>query len=234
MGPCDAPPTMPLFDPEILTEGRGLSIGVCAACLLAGLSLWLLGWRLHRFWLVLFAAATAGITGLKLGPDYGMQPLVAALLLGLTAGVMAVTLMRVLAFAAGGIAGYLLVHALAPTWNQPLVGILAGGLLGVVLFRVWIMALTCFGGSLLLGYGSLWLLERPGEFNAAVWAGEHRALLNTISLSLTALGLVVQLFLDRLRARMQKERKQREEEQARIVEERHRKKGILGFLRKAG
>ena len=70
--------------------------------------------------------------------------------------------------------------------------------------------------------------------HAAVWAGEHTALLNTISLGLTALGVVVQLFLDWLRARMQKERKQREDEQARLVEERHRKKGILGFLRKAG
>src|SRR5438270_9987015 len=146
----------------------------------------------------------------------------------LEAGVMVVTLMRFLAFAAGVVDGYLLVHSLAPAWNQPLVGILTGGVLGVVLFRVWIMALTCFGGSLLLGYATLWLTERPGTFNAAAWAGEHTALLNTISVGLTAAGVLLQLFLDRHHARMQKERKQRDEEQARLVEERYRKKGILG------
>jgi hypothetical protein len=229
---------MTLFDPEILAEGHGLSLLPCAGCLVVGLSLWLFGWRLHRFWLVLLSALAAGIIGLKVGPDYGMQPLVAALLLGLAAGVMAVTLMRVLAFAAGGVAGYLLVHSLAPTWNQPVVGILAGGLLGVVLFRVWIMALTSFGGTLLLGYGSLWMAHQPGGFSAADWAGEHVSLLNVLALGATVLGVIVQLFLDRLRAKLQKQRKQREEEQTRLAEEeikrQTRKKGFFGFLRKAG
>jgi hypothetical protein len=146
--------------------------------------------------------------------------------------------MRVLAFAAGAVAGYLLVHTLAPTWNQPVVGILAGGLMGVVLFRVWIMALTSFGGTLLLGYGSLWMAHQPGGFSAADWAAEHVSLLNTLALTMTALGVLVQLFLDRLRARLQKQRKQREEEQTRMAEDevkrQTRKKGIFGFMRKAG
>jgi hypothetical protein len=229
---------MVIFDPEILAEGHGLSLLVCAGCSTVGLALWLLGWRLHRFWLVLMSASTAGLIGLKIGPDYGMQPLVAALLLGLAAGVMAVTLMKVLAFAAGAVAGYLLVHTLAPNWNQPVVGVLAVGLMGVVLFRVWIMALTSFAGTLLLGYGSLWMAHQPGGFSAADWASEHVSLLNMAGLGMTVLGILVQLFLDRLRAKLQKQRKQREEEETRIAEEeikrQTRKKGLFGFLRKAG
>ncbi len=44
---------MNLIEPEVLADLSGLSIGLCVVGLLLGLALWLLGWRRHRFWVVL-------------------------------------------------------------------------------------------------------------------------------------------------------------------------------------
>jgi hypothetical protein len=204
---------------------------------------WMFGWRLHRFLLVAVTSLTAGLMGLNVGPENGMQPMVGALLMALTAGVMAVTLMRVLAFAAGGLAMWLIVHGLAPTWNQPLVCVLAGGLMGALLFRFWIITLTSFGGTLLLTYSTLCLIESPGSFTPAEWADQNAVLLNLVAGGLTLLGLMTQVFLERMRARQTKERKEMDEEEARMVQEEVRRKvrrrGWVGWVtgksaRKAG
>src|SRR5262249_35799008 len=137
-------PRMHLLSPDILTEARSLSYGLLSAGLAAGLMLWLLGWWGHRFWIVLIATVGGGVFGLNAGPNYGLQPAVAGLLLAVSAGVLALTLVRLFAWAAGGFAAWMLVHALAPLWDQPYLCFLAGGLIGLLLFRFWTMALTSF------------------------------------------------------------------------------------------
>jgi len=52
---------------------------------------------------------------------------------------------------------------MAPTWDEPLVSFVAGGLVGLVLFRVWMMALTSILGTLLVGYSSLCLADKLGK-----------------------------------------------------------------------
>jgi hypothetical protein len=138
---------MQLIAPEILADARGLSAGLCVLGLAAGLVLWLLGWWSHRFWVVLAAALLAGVWGLSEAALLRAPPLLAGTLLALAAGLLALALARLLAFAAGGLAALLAVQALVPTWDQTLIGFVAGGLLGVLLFRLWVIVLTSLGGT---------------------------------------------------------------------------------------
>ena len=83
---------MALLAPDILEEARGLSVAVSVSGLVLGLLLWLLGWRGHRFWIVLAATVSAGVAGLSMGPSYGASPELAGLLLAIAAGVLALAL----------------------------------------------------------------------------------------------------------------------------------------------
>lgn len=192
---------MQLIDPDILARMLPLSVAACATGVTVGFLLWLLGWQLHRFWIVLFTTVVAGIIGLSSGKATGVQPFVIGLLLAIAAGTMALALARLLAFAAGGVATMLLVPALAPQWNEPVLCFLVGGLAGLILFREWTMALTSLGGTLLMTYFGLCLAEHLGKLGAQEWAEQRTQLLNWICGGLTLLGLAVQFFLERWRVR---------------------------------
>jgi hypothetical protein len=197
---------MQLLAPELVSEARGLSAGLCACGLAVGFLVWLLGWRGHRFWIVLFTTAVAGIFGVLSIHPQGVQPLVAGLLLALTAGILALAIVRILAFGAGGIAAWLAVQALAPNWEAPLVAFLAGGLLGVLLFRVWMMALTSLAGTLLMAYSGLCLADSLGKLDAVAVMDRFAGLLNGACAGVALFGLLVQFVLDRRRIRKQRER----------------------------
>jgi MFS family permease len=199
---------MQLIAPEILTEARSLSLGLLTAAFSVGLMLWALGWWGHRFWIVLIATVGAGIYGLNSGPLYGVQPLVAGLLLAISAGVLALTLIRLVAYAAGGLAAWMIVHALAPLWDQPLLCFLAGGLIGLLLFRFWTMALTSFVGTLLLTYSGLCLADRLGKMDAVSWADQQGNLFNWLCGVVALLGFVTQILLERRRVRRAREREE--------------------------
>ena len=195
---------MQLLSPDILAEARGLSVVLSVSGVIVGLLLWLLGWWGHRFWVVLAATVAAGILGLYSGPDLGMQRLVAGLLLAVAAGALALALVRLLAFASGGVATWLVMRALVPAWDDlqgQLICLLTGGLVGLLLFRFWIMALTSLAGTLLAGYAGLCLADRLGHLDAAAWAARHALLLNWACGAAAVLGLVVQFLLDRRRQR---------------------------------
>jgi hypothetical protein len=190
-----------MIAPEILAEDlHGLSPGLAAVGLLLGLVLWAFGWRWHRFWVVLGVTLLGGVFGLHAAPALRTQPLAAGVLLAIGAGVLALSLVRVLAFGAGGCAALLAVQALVPTWDQPLLSFTTGGLLGVLLFRVWLMALTSFAGVLLMTYSGLCLAERLAKMDAGEFAVKRLALLNGICIGATALGFVVQLLLNHRKA----------------------------------
>ena len=54
---------MQIVAADILEQARGLSVGVCAAGFALGFLLWVFGWRLHRFWMVLFVTLGYGAIG---------------------------------------------------------------------------------------------------------------------------------------------------------------------------
>jgi len=188
---------MQLLAPDILADARGLSVALCITGMAIGFALWLLGWWSHRFWVVLLVTVIGGILGLSEGPALRAQPLVAAVLLAIAAGLMALALVRVVAFAAGGIAFLVLVQALTPLGDNASIYFLAGGLMGLLLFRLWVMALTSLGGALLFAYSGLCLADTLGQINAPFWAAQNTILLNWMCGGGAAVGLALQLYLNR-------------------------------------
>jgi hypothetical protein len=191
---------MQLVLPDILDEVRGFSPAVSCLAFVLGLSLSLLGWRGHRFWIVLIATVAAGVVGLYSGPAHATQPILAGLLLAVAAGAMALALVRLIAFAAGGAAALLAMHALAPQWQQPLLSFLAGGLFGLVLFRLWTMALTSAAGTLVMAYSSLCLLSTFGKVDVVALTERQVMAINWICGGVALLGLMAQLVFDRRRS----------------------------------
>ena len=190
---------MHLVSPDMLADGRGLSAAVCAAGLVLGLTLWLLGGRAHRFWLVLLTTLTAGVYGLSIGEAFSVQPLVAGLLMAVAAGALALSLVRLMAFLAGGVAACLLAERLTPGWDEPFVFFFVGGFLGLSLVRYWMMALSSLAGTLLMTYCGLWLLDTLGRLDAVAWSADRPRLLDWACGGVALLGLLVQFTLDRRR-----------------------------------
>ena len=195
---------MHLVSPDILVEARGLSPAVCAIGLALGLVLWLLGGWGHRFWLVLLTTLTAGVYGLSLGEAYSVQPLVAGLLMAVAAGTLALSLVRLLAFLAGGVAACLAAERLTPGWDEPFIFFFVGGFLGLFLVRYWMIALSSLAGTLLMAYSSLWLLDGLGKLDAVAWSGARPVLLDWACGGVTLLGFLIQLGLERRRRRKQR------------------------------
>jgi MFS family permease len=218
---------MQLVAPDILAEAvreGGLSPLLSILGVVVGLMLWLLGWRAHRFWIVLITTVMAGVYGLYQAPEYRAQPLLAGILLAIAAGMLALALVRLVAFVAGGIAALLLMQALIPAWDEPLVFFLLGGLIGLVLFRIWTMALTSLAGTLFLAYSSLCLADKWGKLNAVLWAEKQTVLLNWICGGLTCLGLITQFYLERRRVQRQKKAEQEAQKKKDKEKERERER----------
>jgi hypothetical protein len=188
---------MELIVPEILAEARHLSLPLLFTGLVLGLALWLLGWWSYRFWAALLTTVTAGIIGLQEAPMLQVQPLLAALLLAIAAGLLALALMRLLAFAIAGLVLLSLAQVVAPSVDARWVCFLTGGILATILFRLWIMALTSFIGTLLILHCSLCLLEPALAGNCATWSRENWIFLNWLCLSTVALGAALQFLLYR-------------------------------------
>lgn len=202
---------MQLIAPDILQDARGLSVAAYAMGIVLGFFLWLLGWYGHRFWIVLFTTVVAGIVGLSSARVAGVQPFVAGLLLAIAAGTLALSLSRFLAFGAGGAAAWLLVRGVAPGWDEPLLCFLGGGLVGLLLFRAWTMALTSLAGTLLMGYSLLGLIDHFGRMDAVTWAERRPVLLNSLCVAVALVGWVVQFALERWRLAHEKYRQEHEQ-----------------------
>src|SRR5262245_15779385 len=127
---------MQLIAPDILAEASGLSIPFAVAGIVLGILLWSLGWHWHRFWIVVATTVAAGLYGLNSHQTIGPRMLAAGLLLAVAAGMLAVDLSRFLAFAAGGLGAWLIVHRILPALQEPLICLLCGGLLGLLLYRL--------------------------------------------------------------------------------------------------
>jgi hypothetical protein len=192
---------MQLIAPDILADACGLSVPFLVIAVVAGLVLWLAGWWTHRFWVVLITTVLAGLYGLYEAPAFRTQPLLAGLLLAIAAGLLALALMRLLAFLAGGMTGLLIIQGLAPHWDQPLLCFISSGLVSMFLFRIWVMGITSFSGSILLCHAALLLGNHYGRLNAVAISEERRVMLNWVCGGLALLGLGIQFFVEHRRER---------------------------------
>ena len=201
---------MPMLAPDILAEARGLPVAISAPGIALGLALWGCGWCYHRFWIVLFTTLLAGTFVLASGPGSGAQPLVAAVLLAIGAGALALHLSRVVAFAAGGLALAVAVHAVLPSWDQPLPCFVAGGLIALLLFRPCAMVMTSLAGTLLMGYSTLCLLDQLGKLDAVAWSGQHAGWLNWACAGVMLAGWLLQHTVERRRSEREHQRQEAE------------------------
>ena len=142
--------------------------------------------------------------GLTLGKQYGMQPLVAGLLLAVSAGALALSLVRILLFAAGGLAALGLMHIVAPAWDEPIAVFLVGGLIGVFLYRFWIVTFSSSIGALLMAYSALALFDQLHMVDSVAWTRKNGPLLHWGLAALIVLGILVQFLLERRRRRKPK------------------------------
>jgi hypothetical protein len=188
---------MHLIDADILADARGLSVAACGVGLGFGFLVWVMGGWGQRFWVVLLGTVVAGVYGLGIGESFNVQPLVSALLLAVTGGVLALALMRVGAFLAGGMTACLLAGSVFPGWNEPFIFFFAGGFLGLFLLRLWLMVLSSLAGSLVMGYSLLWLLDTLGKLDAVEVAETRPTLLNWLVAGTALFGLLIQIALVR-------------------------------------
>jgi len=70
---------------------------------------------------------------------------------------------------------------------------LSGGLLGLMLYRVWTMVLTSLLGTLVAGHAALLLLQPVFHFDAVVWSTANAAALNGSAVGLLILGILLQV-----------------------------------------
>ncbi len=183
---------MQLVAPDILSDACGLSVGLIALAFVMGVALWLFGWRCHRFWIVLITTVLAGVYGLYDVAVFRAQPLMAAILLSLAGGLLALAVVRhVLAFIAGGLVGLLIVQGVFPSLDQA-VCFLVAGLISLFLFRVSMMALTSLTGTIVMGYASLSMLNHYGSMDAVSWTSQGSGLLNWICGLVALLGFGIQ------------------------------------------
>jgi MFS family permease len=192
---------MQLLAPDILEETAQLSVAVTGTAFGVGFLLWILGWRGHRFWIVMFTTIGAGVLGLYTEPVNGTRSLVAGVLLAVAAGGLALALARIFAFGAGGVASWLLVRQFAPAWQEPLVCFLVGGLVGLFLFRIWTMLLTSSAGTLLMAYSGLSLAHKLGKLNVIDLASNQATILTCACAAVALLGFFLQFVLERRRGR---------------------------------
>lgn len=190
-----------LLAPDILEEARSLSPYISGTGLFFGFLLWSLGGQTHRFWLAMTVTLAAGLLGLTMGKQYGMQPLVAGLLLAISAGALALSLVRILLFAAGGLAALAVMHAIAPGWDEPIAVFLVGGLIGVLFYRFWISVFSSTVGGLLMAYSTLAFLDRLNRVNSVEWTQKNGPLLNWGCGALIVMGVLIQFLLERRRLR---------------------------------
>ncbi len=135
---------------------------------------------------------TAGLVGLNAGQAAGGQVLAVGVLLAVAAGMLALELARVLAFVAGGVAAWVAVQTMLPGARELWAVFLAGGLLGLLLYRFWAMLLTSFAGAVLAGYAGLALCESLTGMNIVGFAANNSVALTGGILVATLIGVFAQ------------------------------------------
>ena len=183
-----------LIAPDLLRAAAPLSAGAAGALVMVGLLLWSAGWQYHRFWVVFAVTLAAGIVGLKIGRAApGQQALVVGVLVAVSAGVMALELAKLLAFFTGGAAAWVAVQAVFPQAQELWAVFLSGGLVGVVLSRLWTMLVTSLVGVWVAGHAALVLAAPWLGGGSSAFAARHPAELNGAAIALTLLGVVAQV-----------------------------------------
>lgn len=188
---------MHLLSPAVLADAKGLSVGAAAFFLFVGVLLWGFGWRWHRFWVVFAVTLTAGVVGIGAGRTAGTQVLVVGVLLAIAVGMLALEVSKIIAFLSAGTAAWVAAQSVLPQAQELWAMFLCGGLVGVVLYRLWTMLATSLVGVLLFGHAALVLADTAGWDGATEFAEKNAVLLNVWVALSVAIGVGVQAWTGR-------------------------------------
>jgi hypothetical protein len=186
-----------MFPAEIMEEVRQLSPGALWTGVGIAVVFLLFGYQLYKFWIVLGSTVASGFIGLNQGPIWGVHPVVGAVMAGLAGGILSLSLFRLFAFLSGGAALALVTGLVTPGPGELLVLFVVGGLIALLLERLWMALASSFLGAWLLGYALLGLLDRGQKIDALKWIEENHNLLPVLVGTGTLLGAGAQYWIYR-------------------------------------
>jgi K+-sensing histidine kinase KdpD len=117
---------------------------------------------------------------------------VVGVLLSIAVGMLALEVAKITAFLSAGTAAWVAAQAVMPQAQELWAVFLCGGLLGVVLYRLWTMLATSLVGVLLFWHALFVLLDATGLVVAAEFAVKHAVWLNAALVTATVVGVGVQ------------------------------------------
>ena len=204
---------MELISPQLVADASELPAVVLVLAAAVGPIFWVLGWKVHRALFVAAATVAGGVYGLVHGPALGLPPLVAATLLSLSAGGLALAVLRVGVFIVAGAVVDLVVCATiarhlddeSQVWVRA-AAFLLGGLASLVFYRFLVILITSFVGAFLLVLGGLAFAARQGEFDTILFAEEWPWVVSAAFIGLGLLGTGAQYLVERHRAREKRSR----------------------------
>ena len=209
---------MHFLDAEIFSEVLKLSMPSLVVLFCCGFFLWSAGYLTHKFWVVFLATASAGILGFDKGPDFGIQGVFAALLFGISAGVLALSIIRVVVFALGGLTGLLFANVMMPAGDAWIACFLLGGILALLLYPFWFTAFSSLLGTLAAAYAVIAVLDRFKLTESSLIIFKHAGVVDVVCIGFVIFGTIIQYFLTRY-FRKRKWRIQQEEERYRLQNE---------------
>ncbi len=188
---------MQVVSPDFLVDLRDLPLFAIVTMALVGLSLWTCGWWAQRFWMGMLTSFGAGLVGLRMGPDWGLDSLAAGILLAVAGGSLALAICRVGVFLVYGLAAWFLMQVLAPKAAHPIACIVIGGVLAVMIFRFSVILLTSAAGVWLAGHGGMLLTERLGKLDAPAFVTNQPLWTNIGFLVAAFVGVIFQYWADK-------------------------------------
>ena len=165
----------------------------------------LYGWRIFKVLVIICFGLVGLFAGIKIGTRFNSELLGGIIGLSLLAGV-SVPLMRWAVSVLGAIAGGILTSGIwyaveLPEKYMPagaLIGIIAGGMISFIVFRIAVMLFTSLGGGVLIVTGLLALVYRyesiqePPTATIKAMLYNHHWFVPVLLLAPTLIGIIVQ------------------------------------------
>ena len=165
----------------------------------------LYGWRIFKALVVICSGLVGLFAGIKIGARFDSEIFGGIIGLALLAGV-SIPLMRWAVSILGAIAGGILTSGIWYAFELPekympagaIIGIIAGGMISFIVFRIAVMLFTSFGGGVLIVTGLLALvyryesIQKPPTESIKTMLYNHHWFVPVLMLAPTFIGIIVQ------------------------------------------
>ncbi len=206
----ESPAEQPIFSMQIVLDSvweqvTTLSWLQAVIAISFGVVYLLYGWRIFKVLVVICFGLVGLFAGIKIGARFDSQILGGIVGLSLLAGI-SVPLMRWAVSILGAIAGGILAGGLWYAFELPekyilagaIIGIVAGGMISFIIFRIAVMLFTSLGGGALIVTGMLALLyhyesiQEPPTETVKAMLYNHHWFVPALLLAPTFIGIILQ------------------------------------------